>query len=197
VTITYGTPHSGILRTAERIRAGIIVVGGIQQYEGQATLGRVAEQVVRHALSPVLVARPSRAGRVLAATDFSDQALPAVQAGVAEAHRHGTDLVLIHVVDLLPPTIPALPSFLAEGIRKTQREKLEDCVRRYEARGGGLLSDGLAAPAILRAAEELPAQLLVVGTHGRTGLKRLVLGSVAESVVRGAHCTVLAVRLAP
>jgi nucleotide-binding universal stress UspA family protein len=197
VTLEHGTPHSGILRTAERIRAGAIVLGGNQEEEGQAALGRIAEQVVRHAHSPVLVARPSRVGKVLAATDFSDQALPAVQAGVAEAHRRGTDLVLIHAVDLLPPTIPALPPYLAEGIRETQGERLDDCVRQYGARGGGLLPEGLAAPAILRAAEELPAQLLVIGTHGRTGLKRLVLGSVAEAVVRGAHCSVLAVRLAP
>jgi universal stress protein A len=194
VMLEPGTPHSGILNAAERIRAGAIVVGGRSSEKAHAVLGRTAERVVRHALSPVLVARPSRLGMVLAATDFSDQAVPAVEAGVAEARCRGTDLVLIHAVDLVPPLLP-LPLELAAGIRKTQREKLDDCVRRYEARGGGLLQDGPAAPAILRAAEELPAQLLVLGTHGRTGLTRLALGSVAESVVRGSPCSVLIVRL--
>ena len=64
----------------------------------------------------------------------------------------------------------------------------------FQIKGGGLLRDGPAAPAILRAATELPAQLLVVGTHGRTALSRIALGSVAEAIVRAAPCSVLVVR---
>jgi nucleotide-binding universal stress UspA family protein len=75
--VVSGSPHSGILRQAETIGAGVIVVGA----------GSVAERVVRYARSPVLVARPSSPGVVLAATDFSDSALPAVAAGAAEATR--------------------------------------------------------------------------------------------------------------
>jgi nucleotide-binding universal stress UspA family protein len=56
--------------------------------------------------------------------------------------------------------------------------------------------EGSAASAIVACAEELGAGLVVVGTHGRTGLARLTLGSVAERVIRGAGCSVLAVRLA-
>ena len=82
-------------------------------------------------------------------------------------------------------------------MRKIWQQRLDECVHRFEAKGGGLLREGPAAPAILNAAAELPAQLLVVGTHGRTGLKRLIaLGSVAEAVVRAAPCSVLIVRLA-
>ena len=63
----------------------------------------------------------------------------------------------------------------------------------FKAKGGGPLRDGPAAPAILSATSELPAQLLVVGTHGRTGLSRIALGSVAQAVVRAAPCSVLLV----
>jgi nucleotide-binding universal stress UspA family protein len=80
-------------------------------------------------------------------------------------------------------------------MREIWQEKLDECVQRFKAKGGGLLRVGPAAPAILKAASELPAQLLVMGTHGRTGLSRIALGSVAEKVVRSAPCSVLAVRL--
>jgi len=88
------------------------------------------------------------------------------------------------------------PIDLSDRMRKLWQQRLDECVHRFKAKGGGLLRDGPAAPAILSAASELPAQLLVVGTHGRTGLKRMIaLGSVAEAVVRAAPCSVLIVRL--
>jgi nucleotide-binding universal stress UspA family protein len=85
---------------------------------------------------------------------------------------------------------------LSDPMRKIWQQRLDECVHHFKAKGGGLLCDGPAAPAILSAASELPAQLLVVGTHGRTGLNRIMaLGSVAQAVVRTAPCSVLVVRL--
>jgi nucleotide-binding universal stress UspA family protein len=82
----------------------------------------------------------------------------------------------------------------SDQMRMLWQQRLDECVHHFKAKGGGLLRDGPAAPAILSAASELPAQLLVVGTHGRTGLSRIALGSVAEAVVRAAPCSVLTVR---
>jgi universal stress protein A len=88
------------------------------------------------------------------------------------------------------------PVDLSDQMRKIWQQKLDDCVHRFKAQGGGLLPDGPATPAIIKAASELPAQLLVMGTHGRTGISRLIsLGSVAEAVARSAPCSVLVVRL--
>jgi nucleotide-binding universal stress UspA family protein len=85
---------------------------------------------------------------------------------------------------------------LSDQMRKIWQQRLDECVHHFKAKGGGLLREGPAVPAILSAAVELPAQLLVMGTHGRTGLSRLIaLGSVAEAVVRAAPCSVLVVRL--
>jgi nucleotide-binding universal stress UspA family protein len=203
IEIEQGTVHAGILRAAENIGAGAVVVGGKVDHRSLHILGSTAEHVVRYANCPVLVARPSPAGKVLAATDFSDPALPAVDAGAAEARRRKADLTIIHAIDLLPVTGPFYGEFygvppmdLSYQMRKLWQQRLDDCVHYYKAKGGGLLRDGPAAPAILSAASELPAQLLVVGTHGRTGLSRIALGSVAETVVRAAPCSVLAVRLA-
>jgi nucleotide-binding universal stress UspA family protein len=83
---------------------------------------------------------------------------------------------------------------LSDQMRKLWQTKLEECVHLFKAKGGGLLRDGPAASAILSAASELPAQLLVVGNHGRTGFNRVALGSVAEAIVRAAPCSVLIVR---
>jgi nucleotide-binding universal stress UspA family protein len=81
-------------------------------------------------------------------------------------------------------------------MREIWQQRLDECVHCFKAKGGGLLSDGPAAPAIVSAASELPAQLLVMGTHGRTGLCRIIaLGSVAEAVVRAAPCSLLVVRV--
>ena len=204
IEIEQGTVHAGILRTAENIGAGAVVVGGKVDHNGLHYPGSTAEHVVRYANCPVLVARPSPAGKILAATDFSDPSLPAVEAGATEARRRKADLTIIHTIDLLPVMSPFYGEFygdtslidLGSEMRKIWQQRLDECVHHFKAEGGGLLRNGPAAQAILIAASELPAQLLVVGTHGRTGLSRIALGSVAEAVVRAAPCSVLAVRFA-
>jgi nucleotide-binding universal stress UspA family protein len=203
IEIEQGTVHAGILRAADNIGAGAVVVGGKVDHTGLHILGSSAEHVVRYAKCPVLVARRSPAGKILAASDFSDPALPAVVAGATEARHRKVDLAIIHAFDLLPAASPfygefysAPPMDISDQMKKIWQQKLDECVHRFKAKGGGLLPDGPAAPAILNAALVLPAQLLVMGTHGRTGLSRIIaLGSVAETVVRAAPCSVLVVRL--
>lgn len=203
ITIEQGTVHAGILRAAERLAAGAIVVGGKRDDNGLPMLGDTAGPVVRYAHCPVLVARPSPEGKVLAATDFSDPSLPAVEAGEAEARRRKADLTIIHALEPFPPILHyldgispgVLPVDLGDQMMESQQKWLDESVRRFEAKGGGLLRPGPPARAILSAASELPAELVVVGTHGRTGLSRLALGNVAEGVVSQAPCSVLVVRL--
>jgi nucleotide-binding universal stress UspA family protein len=173
IEIEQGTVHAGILRAADNIGAGAVVVGGKIDHTGLHILGSSAEHVVRYANCPVLVARHSPTGKVLAATDFSDPALP------GELYGYSTP-----------------PMDFSEQMRKIWQQRLDECVHHFKAKGGGLLRDGPTVPAILSAASELTAQLLVLGTHGRTGLSRIIaLGSVAEAVVRAAPCSVLIVRL--
>ena len=167
-------------------------------------LGGIAERVIRHAHCPVLLVRPSRkkTGRVLAATDFSDPSLPAIEAGVTESRRFDTDLVIVHSIDVLPiimPAVegvayPALPPGTNDHIKEASRKELDNCVRRYNAKSG-VLYEGEAAAGIVQTAADLPARQIIVGTHGRSGLSRLALGSVAEAVLRSAPCSVLVVRM--
>jgi nucleotide-binding universal stress UspA family protein len=203
VVIEQGTVHSGILRAAEEMKAGAIVIGGKKDRESMPVLGGIAERVTRHAHCPVLLVRPSPSGKVLAATDFSNPSMPAIQAGANEAERLHSELTIIHAIDIFPVILPAvegvaypaIPPIANDHVKQASQRELDDCVRRFGAKGGGVLYDGEAAPAIVETAAELPAQLIVVGTHGRTGLSRLALGSVAEAVLRTSPCSVLVVRI--
>jgi nucleotide-binding universal stress UspA family protein len=191
VGIESGSPHSGILRRAQTVGAGVIVVGP----------GSLAERVVRHADCPVLVARASPRGAVLAATGFSDGALPALAAGAAEAARR--NFVALNSLDLEPMTatmdwgvytvIPLEPEE-ERRIRKDALDSLRRTLESVGADGETIVADGAPGPAIVAAARALPAELVVVGSVGRTGFNRFAFGSVAEDVIRSAPCSVLVVR---
>lgn len=84
-----GSPHSGLLHVADQIGAGMIVIGSGSHEQG-ASWGEVGERILRHAASPVLVARPRVGSAVLAATDFSDPALPAIEWGGSEARSRAS-----------------------------------------------------------------------------------------------------------
>jgi nucleotide-binding universal stress UspA family protein len=195
-----GTPHAGLLTLADATGAGLIVLGP----------GRTAERVVRHATVPALIARDSPRGIVVGTTDFSDPSLPALEAAASEARRRGSQLQLLHVVDVGAfalagtaaglPFLPASPDSLLpaiEGLVSAAEGRLRDALTRFAIDGEAIVKSGPAAQTIVDLAASARAEVVVVGTHGRTGLPRLTLGSTAESVIRSASCTVLVVRLTP
>jgi len=205
-----GAAYAEVLRRAEAWGADLVVTGG-HGASGlpRLSLGHVAERVVRYAHSPVLVARKTdRRGVVVAATDLSDPSLPAVAAGAAEARRRKARFVLLHVMDIrldvyaaagggLLGAIGALPPpSLLKQKRDALLDTLKTALEREQIEGEPMVVEGEPANAILVTAETLGAELLVLGTHGHTGLRRIALGSVAEKVVRNAQSSVLAVRLA-
>lgn len=207
VIIESGPPDVRVVETAERIDATLSVVGASGATGvARLLLGSVASRVVRHAHGPVLVARASApTGKILAATDFSDPAIPAVAAAASVARARGARLTLLHSVDMLPnPAIAAAAPFGASWVvvppdlielgRTNATALLQDLLARVGAEGDIRVAVGNPAGAIVRAAEELPADLVVLGTRGRTGLARMTLGSVAEAVVRSSPCSVLVVR---
>jgi nucleotide-binding universal stress UspA family protein len=193
-----GTPHSGLLAQAEATGAGIIVTGP----------GRVADRVVRHATVPVLVARPSPRGDVIGATDFSDPSMPAIETAASEARRRQSRLHLVHVVDIGPYAIasgtaggmtylggaPVLDAI--KKMRADAQEQLQQKLESLAVDGQAVAVSGSTVGKILDLAESSRAELIVVGTHGRSGVARLTLGSTAESIVHSATCSVLVVRLA-
>lgn len=208
VFIARGSEYAGVLHRAEEWTADLIVVGS-QGRTGlpRVLLGSVAERILRHANCAVLVARPTLTrGVVLVATDLSDPSMPAVAAGAVEARRRKAKLVVLHVVEFgsIEVTLEEIIMDLTgrdEGwnIDKQVRTSLEGKITRAltqcHADGEPKVVDGVPAAAVVKAADSLGAELVVIGTRGRTGLVRIALGSTAERIARTSACSVLAVRL--
>lgn len=136
---------------------------------------------------------------ILHPTDFSPESRPAFELACDLARSHGAKLILLHVLERpvfvhggamsVPPPPPS------EDERQTleqQLQQLQPCPPEVSVER--LLVEGEPSVAIIRVAKEKNCDLIVLGTHGRTGLKRLLLGSVAEKVLRGAPCPVLTMR---
>jgi nucleotide-binding universal stress UspA family protein len=136
---------------------------------------------------------------ILVATDFSDCAEHALNLGVELAQKFGAQLTLVHAWEF-PYSLAAGLAYsradLISGIEKeTQRELTKACEAlklRYPS-AKAVLRTGVPWQEIITAAQVAEADLIVVGTHGRTGISRALMGSVAERVVRLAPVPVLTV----
>ncbi|HKK51851.1 MAG TPA: universal stress protein [Myxococcota bacterium] len=141
---------------------------------------------------------------ILVPTDFSEDAAKALEMAVDLARRLGSRVVLLHAYSIeLPFSSPAMGGglILPEGYYVELRNHATLHVERLakEASRDGIEVQGKAVEntpwmAIIDEAEALPADLIVMGTRGLTGLKHLALGSVADRVVRKASCPVLTVK---
>ncbi len=134
---------------------------------------------------------------LLVPTDFSGHAGLALDAVCGLAPRLGAAVHLVHGIHLPPEAAPYLFPDAIERIREQAGAELRARCERLESSGircTAELVDGPPAPAIARVAQELPADLIVMGSHGRTGLAHAVLGSVAERTLRTAPCPVLTLK---
>jgi nucleotide-binding universal stress UspA family protein len=133
---------------------------------------------------------------ILQPTDFSPQSGHAFQVACALAHDYGARVVLLHV--RAPElgygegfVVPADPEAEDRALLREleQMQPPDPAVRVWRA-----VQEGNPATEIVRAAEEIGCDLIVMGTHGRSGVGRLLMGSVAEAVQRKAPCPVLTTR---
>jgi len=143
------------------------------------------------------------ARRILHPTDFSRASGAAFARAVAEAKANRASLLIVHV---LAPVIPVVsegyvsPSVYQQmaaagrGWAQKQLNRLLARARTARVRARGMLLEGVAHEAIVRAARRQRADLIVIGTHGRTGVARFFLGSIAARVTASAPCPVLTVR---
>jgi nucleotide-binding universal stress UspA family protein len=140
--------------------------------------------------------------KILVPTDFSAYSTSALRTGSELARRFGSAITLSHVYDPLPYALPGdLAPFNEEQQSRLRAEiEKELAALRVRAETAGaasvqtLVAEGQPAEEIARCAERGGFGLIVVGTHGRRGFQRALLGSVAERVVRLAQCPVLTVR---
>ena len=204
-SVESGTPYAVIVEQAEARGSTVVVIGAHGRSGARRlALGSVTERVVRYAPCPVRVVREAPGSRhVLAATDFSEPAGRAVAVAAEEARRTGGRLTVLHSLEHanviaapLPGTLVVPPIGSEQRAREVAdaHERLSNAVRGLGVEVEPLVTDGDAARDVVQTAESLPAHLVVLGTIGRTGFARLLLGSVAETVVRQAPCPVHVVR---
>lgn len=193
-SLLFGAPTDCILESASHSHAGLIVMGthGRTGWD-RLKLGSTAQAVVRAAPCPVLtlqevVARDSyrhharvSLARLLVATDFSSCAAGVVRYVADLAFKFRARICVVHAAD--------------EGEAKIRAQRKLDRVTRELERNGiqgeGVCVAGDPAQVILGQAAVWQADVIALGTQGRTGLSRLVLGSVAEAVLGRAGCPVL------
>ncbi len=201
-----GTPHRLLVSAAKDLEADVILVGASESHGPFAPLlGSTADRVLRQAHVPVWVVRPGfelPLGRVLAATDLSDLS--------EESLRHGLEL-LDGLLDERPKleALFVLSNIERVGSVQFTPEQVERFASQELERSTGALAEetgwqveaclrtGLPRHEILTELDKEPADLVIVGTHGRSGFERLLMGSVAADVVRHAPSSVLVVPPAP
>lgn len=141
--------------------------------------------------------------RILVPTDFSDYSRAALEYGCAVAEKFGAELHLLHVLQDLVGLVPE-PGLAFPPPGDYMRELQASADRALDELPGPLAPEGLSIERatrqgppfveIVRYAREAEIDLIVLGTHGRSGLAHMLLGSVAEKVIRKAPCPVLTVR---
>jgi nucleotide-binding universal stress UspA family protein len=205
--VAAGVPFDEITKAAAAWDADLIVIA-THGYTGlkQVLLGSTTERVVRQASCPVLVVRsrekraafsPDQVRSILVPVDFSKSSLKAVSYAVALARKYDAQLILLHVVERFHADLLIDTSGTQRAARASAHQllnRLVETTRKTWPRTDHELRSGHAVTVITALAKRTGADLIVVGTHGRTGLQRRFIGSVAERVVRHAHCPVLVVR---
>jgi nucleotide-binding universal stress UspA family protein len=210
-----GKPFNEVTALAGERGADLIVIA-THGHTGlkRVWLGSTAERVVRHAPCPVLtVPAQSKKGpkreasalkmkRIVVPIDFSQTSAQALPYAAALAERFGAEIILLHVIAPVP--LP-LPFYVRRRLQKSagrltelamdvQLSRLCEEAFDEEVPSRTLVRTGAPYDEITKAASSQGADLIVLTTHGYTGLKHALLGSTAERVVRHADCPVLVVR---
>ncbi len=205
----HGKPWEVITEAERERQADLIVIGSRGQTAyAPPLLGSRADRVLRTAVAPVLTVHPGDAGRettirtVLVATDFSEEAALATSCAVrfARALPPRPRIVLLHAWQPLVQYeyawsgVPINPADDAIDQAETLLASAAAALAGDDVDVETTLRQGYPAHVIENEARALGADLIALGTHGRSGLKRMLLGSVAERVLHHAPCPVLTVR---
>ncbi|MGD9693544.1 MAG: universal stress protein [Phycisphaerales bacterium] len=203
-----GEPLKELLRHGKKVGAGLYIAGERGSGTMGSGVGGVALGLARKAEGCVLVVEEGHFGpfaRVAALVDFSETSREALREAARIAKGDGAELWVVHafappweVVHYRAPTPEAKPDYQAE-YRRTLKSRLEALAKEACGEYGGearvhLVESGSIAGGIVKDLREHEVGLAVVGTRGRSTLRALLLGSVAERILREAHCAVMAVK---
>lgn len=211
--VTINNRIVGILRAVREHKADLLVLGAAGEHAADVGIGSVARACVRKSMTDVLVVRDSRAAApgspfrcIVAAVDFSDNSLRALRRAADYASRDGATLHVLHVfsapwhgVHYRSPTPLAQPH-QQQQYRDSLQRRLQDFAAPALRAHPGLRPtltvfdhDGHRS-GIVEYACGVNADLIVLGTRGRTNLRDVLLGSTAEKALRDTLCSVLAIK---
>jgi len=198
-----GEPYERIIDVAESENCDLIVMGrrGLRRLE-RAFMGSVTARVIGHSRKDVLVVPRDTGiglGKLLLATDGSIYSNAAMERAIDLAKSYGSALMAVSVVDVPPEFYAEAPNAFEDMVLKT-KGNVSDVKKKAEASGlqaSTFVGEGDAYKVITDLAVKEKAEMLVMGSHGRTGLKRLLMGSVTEKVIGHAPCPVLVVKGGP
>jgi nucleotide-binding universal stress UspA family protein len=196
-----GNADAELVDQAEELVAGLVVLGsrGLGAMR-RALMGSVSDSVVRHAPCPTLVVRERPLEfptTILLASDGSEEAKLAGSTAADLAEGTGSELQVVTVGPYLPEIFSPTeeePARLAREARTTLDEQVASIEGSGAKVGQAHLRLGGAAEEIVALAEDSGAGLIALGSRGRGGIRRALLGSVSERVVHHAHCPVMVVR---
>ena len=139
--------------------------------------------------------------KIICPTDFSETSGKALDYALFLAKAHEAQLVLLHVVDHLHgfdhyEILALTPMEIAQKMEKRANQQLDELMDRIKGSvtAEKAVRNGKTSVEICEAARDTQADIIIIGSHGRTGLSHVLIGSVAETVVRHADCPVLVVR---
>ena len=202
--LEFGSPYEEIVEAAEAVSANLILTGsGAHQKEGKFQLGITTERIIQRSEKPVFVIKegmPLNVQNILCPVDFSETSKRALKNAITMARRFKAELTVLSVCELQGLT------WFTSG--KDRAEENKNRCTQHKARFVKFLEEfnlsdlnwsrdvrkGNPAEEILNTISEKMVDLLVMGTVGRTGLNRLVLGSVTEKVVREVPCSFIVLK---
>jgi nucleotide-binding universal stress UspA family protein len=210
LTINYetilGEPFLAITHAVQQEGYDLVIAGtrGLAAW-GEWFLGSTARRLIRKCPATVWTVKPEHVGppkTVLAATDFSDVSLKAVSHGLAVARHANAQLHLLHVIDASDVPDDAISHVsagrsLRDEIDEEARKRLEGFLQSFQADRDRIqqhLSWGTPWKEVKRLAENLSADLIAMGTVGRSGIKGVLVGNTAEKILSTCNCSILTVK---
>ncbi|MFD1648064.1 universal stress protein [Haloarchaeobius litoreus] len=200
-----GVPYRVILEYVSDADIDIVVMGthgrtGVERY----LLGSVTEKVLRRSDVPVLTVRDTADGSVhypyesvLIPTDGSAAAEAAADVGLDVAGRYGSRLNVVSIVDAFSMGLDVRSELMTDALEEAAEEAVDSIADRADDSVAGVetaVGYGRPYKKLRRYIEDNDVDLVVMGTHGRTGLERYLLGSVTEKIVRTSPVPVLTIR---
>jgi nucleotide-binding universal stress UspA family protein len=195
-----GEVHERIVDLADAENCDVIVMGrrGLRRIE-RALIGSVTARVIGHTQRDVLVVPKGAVigwKTIVLATDGSRYSAAAAERAIAFARAYGGVLKVVSVVDVPTEFYAEAPAAVEDMVRKA-KAYVADVKKQAEAAGvraETFVGEAEAYQAVTNLAQEQKADMIVLGSHGRTGLRRLLMGSVTEKVIGYAPCPVLVVK---